>query len=481
MDTTMMPLETDVLVLGTGGAGLRAAIAARQVGAEVLVVSKMQPKDPNCTAVAWGGATYAPPDQTGELFRQVVVTGGCLNDQRLVEAFVRDVPQRVAELADFGVRLEVLDGADVAGRLGIARVAGGSGPRGWGMVRPLRAHAEGLGVRFRDGLMVSQLLVSEGRVTGAVAVQLADATPLVIAAKAVVVATGGGAGLYARNDNPAGTTGDGIALAYLAGADLVDIELISFQFPADRIDDLFAASEVPTEPPLKAGTAHYFLGGIAIDERCRTAVPGLFAAGEAAGGLFGAGRLGGGALGDVLVFGAIAGQEAAAHAATAPAGQPDAARVREACDVIDALVSTDGEPAETTHARLRDLMWRYGGVIKSRQSLERGLDELSALEGQRTSLRASSPADLRVALETLNLLTLARPILHGSLLREETRGCFWRHDFPQPDDDRWLCNITWRREGGEDRHGVRPPVMTRLTEPAPPRLGAGCFDYLPQE
>ncbi len=474
-------LQTDVLVLGTGGAGLRAALAARHRGAEVLVVSKMQAEDPNCTAVAWGGTTYATAAHQAELFRQVVHTGGFLSNQRLVETFVRGVPQSVVDLRDCGVPLDILDNAEVEGRLGVARVRGGAGPRGYGMVRPLRSGAAMVGVRFADELMIASLLVSDGRVTGAVGVELCEGRPVVITAKALVIACGGGAGLYERNDNPPGTTGDGIALAYDAGAELVDMELISFQYPAGRIAETFAAPAVPAEALLSVGAAHYFLGGIRIDERCRTSVAGLFAAGETAGGLFGAARLGGAAVADVLVFGAIAGREAAAHAAVTTAPEPDEARVRQARASLEALGAGEGVAADEVATRLRAVMWRCCGPIKSRRSLETGLAELERLEALRPTLRVASTAGLRAGLECRSLLTIARPILLASLLREETRGCFWRHDFPEPRNAEWLKSIYWRQEHGVGRHAVRPTVMTRLTTPTAPRIGAGCFPYLPPE
>ena len=472
-------LHTEVLVLGTGGAGLRAALAARVAGAKVLVVSKMQADDPNCTAVAWGGTTYATSAHETELFRQVVHTGGFLSNQPLVEAFVHGVPESVANLVDCEVPLDILDHADVEARLGVARVRGGNGPRGFGMVRPLRRRAMAAGVGFLDDLMVASLLVRDGRVTGALGVQLRDGTSVVITAKAVIIACGGGACLFERTDNPPGTTGDGIALAYHAGAELVDMELISFQFPTKRIAEAFAAPEVPAESLLSAGAAHYFLGGIAIDDRCRTGLAGLYAAGETTGGLFGAARLGGAAVAEVLVFGAIAGREAAAHAAATEACAPDEAQVREGRARVAALLTGEGPTAEEVTARLGALMWRYCGAIKSRGALETGLRELEQLEAVRPTLRVGSPAELRGGLECLNLLTLARPILLASLMREETRGCFWRHDFPEPRNDQWLRNIHWRLEEGQGRSWITPAVMTRLTAPAPAPVGAGCFPYLP--
>ena len=77
------------------------------------------------------------------------------------------------------------------------------------------------------------------------------------------------------------------------------------------------------------------------------------------------------------------------------------------------------------------------------------------------------------------MLTLARLIITASLRREESRGAFWRLDAPEPDNARWVRNIVLRREQGEDCLEVHTPVMARLKEPSQPRIGPGCFDYLP--
>ncbi len=77
-----------------------------------------------------------------------------------------------------------------------------------------------------------------------------------------------------------------------------------------------------------------------------------------------------------------------------------------------------------------------------------------------------------------NLRGLGELVACASRLREETRGCFWRVDHPQPDNERWLRNIIVRK--GEDGPQLRTqtPVMTRMTDPTPPRVGPGCFGYI---
>lgn len=476
-----MACSTDVLVLGTGGAGLVAAVEAAKSGAKVLVVSKMGPADTNCTISAWGGLTYAPESRVHELFRQVVETGGYLVNQRLVEVFAHRAPQVPQWLAGQGVAMDVLGEADRKNQLGIVKLRGTPGTTGSAITKPLRAKAEALGAKFLDRVMISTLVTEEGRIAGAVGADLRSGKLLGIAAKAVVLATGGGACLFERHDNPPGATADGIALAYTAGAELVDMECISFQFPDNRLAGLFAVKEPPDKGLLRVGAAHYYLGGVRIDERTRTSVDGFFAAGETTGGVFGAARLGGAALSDTLVFGAIAGKEAAN---TAMEERRDSRLGREPVDRerqrLEKMLAAKGPLASEVTAKLRAAMWRHAGTMKTRQTLEQAGHELDALEPLRTEVRAADSAQLRDALEFANLLTVARLIVAASLRREESRGCFWRLDFPKPDNAKWVKNIHQWQSAGKEHLAVRPAALTRLTQPAAPRIGAGCFSYLPQ-
>lgn len=470
-------LRTDVLVVGAGGAGLCAALAARQSGADVLLLSKMGSAAPSCTVRAWGGFTYAPPEQEEELFRQVVETGGYLNDQRLVEVFAAAAPRGIPKLSQYGVRLQVLDQADARGCLGLTKIPGEGRTTGAGLTEPLRTAALAAGVRFRYETMACCLASAEGRIAGVVAIDLREQRLLSVSAGAVVLATGGGACMYERTDNPDGTTGDGMALAYAAGAALVDMECVSFQFPASRLPELLAAGGSAGDDFLALGTAHYFLGGVRVDECCRASVPGLYAAGETAGGLFGAGRLGGTALADVVLFGAVAGEQSAAWARAHGLVAIPPAVVSDEDERVGRLLRGDGVSADGIASRLRALMWNGCGTMKTASSLRSTADGIRELALSAAELRAVSAAGLREVVECRNMLVVAALVCKSSTLREETRGCFWRLDFPEPDNTNWVRNIHLWQEDGADRVAVKPVAMTRLCSPTPPRVGAGCFGY----
>ncbi len=310
MPRTQSTIRCDVLIVGAGAAGVMAALEAAREGAEVCVISKMPPRASNCTTRAFGDLTYSTDDTAEELFSQVVETGGFLNNQELVEVFAQEVPRALETLAELGVEFdEPKQGAPEMP--GTVRWSYRGKDAGLGMTETVHAAAEDLGARFFYEQMATRVLTDSERAIGLTTINLKEQELVVWQAKSLVIATGGGARAYPRTDNPPGATGDGMLLAYEAGAELVDLECISFGFPQERLDDLLRLSEAPHEPFLKLGHAHYFLGGIKIGASGETTLPGLYAAGEVAGGVFGAARLGGSALADTVVFGARAGRAAA--------------------------------------------------------------------------------------------------------------------------------------------------------------------------
>lgn len=472
-------LQTEVLVVGTGGAGLRAAVEAARAGAQVLVLSKMPRDELNCTIRTWGAFTYSTAQTEQELFRQVVETGGFLNNQRLLEVFAAEAPREMERLAELGVEFDepMRSSAHPDTMPGLQRLAARGHTTGFGLTHPLRDAAEKMGVAFRDNVMIARLLTNEGRIAGAAVVDIETMTMEFVSAKSVVLATGGGAGAYERTDNPPGATGDGIALAFHAGAELVDMECVSFQFPKQRLEEVFALRQVPDEALLGKGAAHYFLGGIKINEKCESTLPGLYAAGEVTGGLFGAARLAGAAMSDIVVFGARAGRYAAEHAAAVQPVEPGADQIARERAWLAKATEEAGVNPETVAGQIRGVLWRYCGTMKTEASIGTALAELDTVAPEVDRLHGRSGAQLREAIETRNILDVGRLVATASLLRQETRGCFWRIDCPKPDNDNWGKNIVLARGEGGIETRIEPAVLTRLTQPTVPRIGAGCFSY----
>jgi succinate dehydrogenase/fumarate reductase flavoprotein subunit len=397
--------------------------------------------------------------------------------------------------------------------------------------------------RLGDAL-VTDLVVQDGAVTGAVALHVETGQALVIDASATIIATGGLTSLYRRNSASANMAGDGYALALRAGAELIDMEFVQFfpighlaprligmdpimwdpfryklggrllnglgeefveryggtdsgryvvtrdlatyaiikeaaagrgspnggawlsfrHIPPDRLREAFgpvidrlaangidlARDDVEVSP-----IAHYQMGGIRVDAHMAAGVPGLYAAGEAAGGANGANRLSGNAITEALAFGRASGRSAALRSA-GPAFNIDAAR-----DAVG-LVLAEG-PARNTaalFARLRSVMSDHVGPFRTAAGLATALDEVRALCAEAGPVPPGKPRrhDL-VRVEWFGLrhaLLVAESVILAAAARTESRGAHQREDFPRLDPD-WTRNQTLRLTDG-GLHLSRIPV-----------------------
>ncbi len=484
-------IETDVLVLGAGAAGLMAAIEARRRSADVLLLCKKEAGLSGCTPFATANITCTTPDSEPELFRQMVEVGGFLNHQDLLEVFVREAAGIGASLRSCGVPLRIVDGShyhlenypdgprgDLPGIYNVCPAP--QRPLSLNLSIPLRETAQRLGARIVNRAMATSIIVVDGRAAGALALNLADGRLLCISANAVVLATGGSSRLYARTDNPADITGDGFALAFRAGAELADMELTAFN-PlglAPAVREMIRRG-VPDDAVAATAMAHYNLGGVVTDGRTETTVAGLFAAGEVADGPLGAARLGGTALANAIVFGAVAGREAATRAAGAGRAEAPPAAVSAEKERIAALAGGTDVTAAELRRQIRGLMWSDAGVAKTEQGLSHARARLSELKDLRLSIDPDRAGELGRAVEAHGMASVAELIVVSSLERRETRGQFWRLDHPGSDNGRFLSHIVLRRRGDAIDIGRREVVMTRLrTPPAVPFVGCGCSNYL---
>ena len=214
-------LRTDVLVIGGGGAGMRAALAARERGAEVLLVSKTPPGKSTCTYLSGGAFSLAVGGLSVEThFKNTLQAGKGINDPEMVKVLVEDAPDRVRELERFGLK-----GVWRKGRFNCL----GKAPS-WGapLTDALADAARERGVGERPWVIILDLLRDGEKVVGALGFEFRKGTPIAFLSKATVLANGGGGALYPRNDNPVRTTGDGYALAFHAGCRLRDMEFVQF-------------------------------------------------------------------------------------------------------------------------------------------------------------------------------------------------------------------------------------------------------------
>ncbi|MFP4248157.1 MAG: FAD-binding protein [Armatimonadota bacterium] len=465
-------IDCDVVVLGAGAAGLTAGRAAAESGAKVHVISKMPHGASSPTTRAYGDITWSTEETTDELVRQVIEAGGFLGDQRRVRRFAEGVPPMLNTLRIIGAQF---DDPKPAGEdmPGVIRWSYRGVDAGEELVQRL---IDDSGATHMWLFTATELLFSDGKVCGLASIGLKAREPVIFRCPCVILATGGGAAAFERTDNPAGATGDGIAMAYEAGAELVDLELISFGYPHKRVKNVLEQGKELREELLDLGHAHYFLGGVRVDERCETGVRGLYAAGEVTGGLFGAGRLGGSALADCFVFGQEAGHNAAAEAEGREARIPEDL-LGAASHRIEGVLRGDRDPAPV-HDRIREIAWHGLGPVKSEESISRALEEFDALEKDLAFIGGARCEDLRLAVEARHMHTLARLAAKASLERRETRGCYWRVDHPTPDNEAELRTLVLRKSGEGCEITSQPPVLSEITDPGEPRIGAGCFRYL---
>lgn len=226
---------TDVLVIGGGVAGLRAAIAAAEGGADVLLLTK-DTIDQSNTWYAQGGiaAVLQPLDSLASHVSDTMSGGAGLCDQSAVEIVVTEGPQRVLELLGWGINFDKDPGQ--AHGLAFTREGGHS------FARIIHAFGDATGkelaqtlintVRSREAIRTSErsfvidLITDEGRCLGAIA--LIDGTIHIIWARATILASGGAGQLFRESTNPKIATADGHAMAYRAGATLQDMEMVQF-------------------------------------------------------------------------------------------------------------------------------------------------------------------------------------------------------------------------------------------------------------
>jgi succinate dehydrogenase / fumarate reductase flavoprotein subunit len=226
----------DVLVIGAGGAGLRAAIEAKVAGADVGLVCKSLLGKAH-TVMAEGGVaaslTHVAPDDTWQThFRDTMVGGKLLNNPRMAQLHALESPDRVRELELWGAVFDrTKDGRILQRPFGghsHARLAHVGDRTGLEMIRTLQDRAVALGIQVYMECTVTRLVTGPTGVTGAVGYWRTTGHPIVFPAKAIVLATGGIGKAYEVTSNSWEYSGDGQALAYEAGAELMDMEFVQF-------------------------------------------------------------------------------------------------------------------------------------------------------------------------------------------------------------------------------------------------------------
>ncbi|UGY92208.1 L-aspartate oxidase [Streptomyces gobiensis] len=527
-------IEADVVVVGSGVAGLTAALRCAATGQRTVIVTKAH-LDDGSTRWAQGGIAAALGEgDTPEQHRDdTLVAGAGLCDEEAVRLLVTEGPDAVRRLIATGA---VFDTSAATGQIELTREGGhhrrriahaGGDATGAEISRALAGAVHEAGIETVDHALVLDLLTDADGHTAGISLHVMGEGQHdgvgAVHAPAVVLATGGMGQVFSATTNPAVSTGDGVALALRAGAEVSDLEFVQFhptvlylgpdaqgQQPliseavrgegaylidadgtrfmvgqhelaelaprdivakgimrrcqeqgvdhmyldarhfgarmwAERFPTILAACRThgidPVTAPIPvAPAAHYASGGIRTDLHGRTTVPGLYACGEAAcTGVHGANRLASNSLLEGLVFAERIAADIADTADTADTGDTATSperRVRE----VPATGAAGEPPMELLPPEARPtvqrIMTRGAGVLRSAESLATAAAELDELAA------AHKPAEPGVeAWETTNLHLVARVLVTAALRRAETRGCHWREDFPDRDDEVWRRHL----------------------------------------
>ena len=587
--------EHDVVIIGAGGAGLRAAIEASNSGVSVAMICKSMLGKAH-TVMAEGGAAAAlgnkdPRDNWQTHFRDTMKGGKYLNDWRMAKIHAQQAPDRIRELETWGAVFDrtpkgLTNQRNFGGHT-YPRLAHIGDATGLELIRTLQEKGVHMGMDIFMEFTVRKLFKTDGKISGCFAYDRNDGSLHVFKAKTIVMATGGATRCWAVCSGSWEYTGEGYALAYWAGAEMGDMEFIQFhptgmiwppsvkgilvtegvrgeggmltnsegkRFMFDYVPEMYkdefadteeealewvseivegklatvrrppelltrdvvakainserdagrasahggayldiswrepdqvrkklpgmyhqfkelAAVDITTEKMEVGPTAHYVMGGIKVHpETQETTVARMFAAGEAATGLHGANRLGGNSLSDLIVFGKIAGENAALLAKDVEEFLPiDSNKIENAIEeTLSPLSRTNGENPAKVVEDLREMMQHKVGIIRTEKLLKEALKDLDDLEerAQKTSAGTSriyNPG-WHQALEIDAMIDVSRMCTLAALHREESRGGHTRDDFPTPDYRYWgkINSVITKKDGMKIEHRRYPPIDEEL-------------------
>ncbi|MYR36897.1 L-aspartate oxidase [Streptomyces sp. SID4944] len=525
-------MDADVVVVGSGVAGLTTALRCAAAGLDTVVVTKAR-LDDGSTRWAQGGiaAALGEGDTPEQHLADTLVAGAGLCDEEAVRTLVTEGPDAVRRLITTGAHFDTTDSGDIAltreGGHHRRRIAhAGGDATGAEISRALVEAVRAAALRIIENALVLDLLTdAEGRTAGVSLHVMGEGQHDgvgAVRAPSVVLATGGMGQVFSATTNPSVSTGDGVALALRAGAEVSDLEFVQFHptvlflgadsegqqplvseavrgegahlvdasgtrfmigqhelaelAPRDivakaitrqmhehgtehmyldarhfgarmweqRFPTILAACRAHgidpvTEPIPVAPAAHYASGGIRTDLRGRTTVPGLYACGEVAcTGVHGANRLASNSLLEGLVFA----ERIAADIAETRPPRTEPAETPGAADAPVPLLAPEARTA------IQRTMTRGAGVLRSAASLAAAAEELEALH--RSAAADADDPDPKVAVpgvdtwEATNLLLVSRVLVAAAREREETRGCHWREDRPDRDDEHWRRHLVVR-------------------------------------
>ncbi|MFM2484847.1 fumarate reductase (quinol) flavoprotein subunit [Celerinatantimonas yamalensis] len=548
----MKVIQTDVAIIGAGGAGLRCAIeiARSNPDLNIALISKVYPMRSHSVAAEGGAAAVVQDhDSFDNHFDDTVSGGDWLCEQDVVEEFVERCPKELIQLEHWGCPWSRKpDGSVNVRRFGgmkIERTWFAADKSGFHILHTLfQTSTQYPSIHRFDEHFVLDLICEDNQVKGVLAIDLMEHEAKLIQAKTVVIATGGAGRVYRYNTNGGIVTGDGMALAYRHGVALRDMEFVQYHptglpgtgilmtegcrgeggiltnkdgyrylqdyglgpetpigqpknkymelGPRDRLSQSFwqeaqkgrtiqgplgdyvnldlrhlgeaylnerlpficelAKAYMGVDPikepiPVRP-TVHYTMGGIATDGHCATSMEGLFAVGECASvGIHGANRLGSNSLSEIVVFGAIAGEQAAHYAKEQTLGDsaPLVAMANESLQRALALKKTDASEDPTAiRNEMGESMEAGVGIYRTAEGMQQSIDTLAQLKERYKHIKLTDQCDVYntewlYAIELGYLLDVAEAMAVSALHRKESRGSHQRIDgYSERDDERYL-------------------------------------------
>ena len=230
-------ISTDVLIIGSGGAGSRAAIEVDDAGLKAIIVSKGLSFRSGCTGMAEGGynAVFKAVDKDDSIdahFNDTLKGGSYLNDKKLVEILVNESPKRLIDLENYGALFDRQESGEIDqrpfGGQSYRRTCYQGDRTGAELLNALKEEIIKRNIECIEEVMITSLITDDGQVIGATGLNLKDTSLIYFKAKSVILASGGAGQLYPVTSNTFQKNGDGFAIAYRAGANLVDMEQVQF-------------------------------------------------------------------------------------------------------------------------------------------------------------------------------------------------------------------------------------------------------------
>ena len=230
-------ISTDVLIIGSGGAGSRAAIEVDDAGLKAIIVSKGLSFRSGCTGMAEGGynAVFKTVDEDDSIdahFKDTIKGGSYLNDKKLVEILVNESPKRLIDLENYGALFDRQQSGEIDqrpfGGQSFRRTCYQGDRTGAELLNALKEEIIKRDIECIDEVMITSLVTDADEVIGATGLSLKDSSLIYFKAKATILASGGAGQIYPVTSNTFQKNGDGYAISYRAGADLVDMEQVQF-------------------------------------------------------------------------------------------------------------------------------------------------------------------------------------------------------------------------------------------------------------